>query len=192
MSLWSEDRCCISYLSMWVQFLHRTAVWRTIRRLWNEQAHLDLPVTSRWLQVPSSSFAVHVPHPRWITTVLMMNRTTMSSDMDVTRKKNGGFTEMDNYMREFIVGLKKEGKELKTLLPVCNGERSNRLWKRLTEWRVCFTVFIREVLVFPNKQYGIGIPERNRWREGRYMKNTVYITPVIRSVSTEKTQNQMD
>ena len=138
------------------------------------------------------SFAVHVPHPRWITTVSMMNRTTLSSDMDVIRKKNGGFTEMDNYMREFIVGLKKEGKELKTLLPFCNGERSNRLWKRLTEWRVCFTVFIREVLVFPNKQYGIGIPERNRWREDRYMKNTVYITPVIRSVSTEKTQNQMD
>ena len=63
----------------------------------------------------------------------MMNRTTLSSDMDVTRKKNGGFTEMDNYMREFIVGLKKEGKELKTLLPLCNGERSNSIWKRLTE-----------------------------------------------------------
>ena len=57
----------------------------------------------------------------------------MSSDVDMTRKKNGGFTEMDNYMRAFIVSLKKEGKELKTLLPLCNGERSNRLWKRLTE-----------------------------------------------------------
>ena len=57
----------------------------------------------------------------------------MSSDVDMTRKKNGGFTEMDNYMREFIVGLKKEGKELKTLLPLCNGERSNSIWKRLTE-----------------------------------------------------------
>ena len=62
----------------------------------------------------------------------MMNRTTLSSDMDMTRKKNGGFTEMDNYMREFIVGLKNE-EELKTLLPLCNGERSNSLWKRLTE-----------------------------------------------------------
>ena len=97
------------------------------------------------------SFAVHVPHPRWITTVSMMNRTTLSSDMDVIRKKNGGFTEMENYMREFIVGLKKEGKELKTLLPLCNGERSNRLWKRLTEWIVLR--FAREILylVFPNK-----------------------------------------
>ena len=37
----------------------------------------------------------------------MMNRMTLSSDMDVTRKKNGGFTQMDNYMREFIVSLKK-------------------------------------------------------------------------------------
>ena len=37
----------------------------------------------------------------------MMNRTTMSSDVDMTRKKNGGFTEMDNYMRAFIVSLKK-------------------------------------------------------------------------------------
>ena len=97
------------------------------------------------------SFAVHVPHPRWIMPISMMNRTTLSSDMDVIRKKNGGFTEMDNYMREFIVGLKKEGKELKTLLPLCNGERSNRLWKRLTEWIVLR--FAREILyiVFPNK-----------------------------------------
>ena len=31
----------------------------------------------------------------------------MSSDVDMTRKKNGGFTEMDNYMRAFIVSLKK-------------------------------------------------------------------------------------
>ena len=53
------------------------------------------------------SFAVHVPHPRWIIPVSMMNRTTMSSDVDMTRKKNGGFTEMDNYMRAFIVSLKK-------------------------------------------------------------------------------------
>ena len=53
------------------------------------------------------SFAVHVPHPRWITPVSMMNRMTLSSDMDMTRKKNGGFTEMDNYMRAFIVSLKK-------------------------------------------------------------------------------------
>ena len=37
----------------------------------------------------------------------MMNRMTLSSDMDVIRKKNGGFTEMDNYMRAFIVSLKK-------------------------------------------------------------------------------------
>ena len=44
-------------------------------------------------------------------------------------KEEWGLTEMDNYMREFIVGLK----ELKTLLPLCNGERLNRLWKGLTE-----------------------------------------------------------
>ena len=63
----------------------------------------------------------------------MMNRMTLSSDMDVIRKKNGGFTQMDNYMRVFIVGLKRKGKELKTLLPLCNGERSNSLWKRQSE-----------------------------------------------------------
>lgn len=57
----------------------------------------------------------------------------MSSDMDVMRKKNGGFTEMDNYMREFILGLKRDGKELRALLPMCEGAKSNSLWKKLVQ-----------------------------------------------------------
>ena len=63
----------------------------------------------------------------------MMNRMTLSSDMDVIRKKNGGFTQMDNYMREFIRGLRRDGKELRALLPICEGATSNSLWNKLVK-----------------------------------------------------------
>ena len=52
--------------------------------------------------------------------------------MDATRKTSG-FTEMDKYMRDFIVELKKEGKELKTLLPMCDKVKPNGFWKTLTK-----------------------------------------------------------
>lgn len=53
--------------------------------------------------------------------------------MDVIRKKNGGLTEMDNYMREFILGLRRDGKELRALLPICEGTTSNSLWNKLVK-----------------------------------------------------------
>ena len=40
--------------------------------------------------------------------------------------------------------------------------------------------------MFPNKQYGIGIPERNRWRENPKMETTI----MTHSVSTERTPNR--
>ena len=52
--------------------------------------------------------------------------------MHTTREKSG-LTEMDNYMREFIVHLRREGKELRTLLPMCEGVKSNKLWNKLLE-----------------------------------------------------------
>ena len=53
--------------------------------------------------------------------------------MDVIRKKNGGLTEMDNYMKEFILGLKRDGKELRALLRICEGATSNSLWNKLVK-----------------------------------------------------------
>ena len=61
----------------------------------------------------------------------MLNRTTLSGDMASKRMK-GKLTEMDLYMKEFLKEIRKEGFELKSMLPLCKDSKSSALWSELT------------------------------------------------------------
>lgn len=79
------------------------------------------------------SFCVHVPHPTYEYELSSIYyRTTLSGDMTYMRNQ-GKLTKMDLIMKEYLKGLKQKGKELKTMLPLCENVKSSGLWGRLTE-----------------------------------------------------------
>ena len=48
-------------------------------------------------------------------------------------RNQGKLTEMDLYMKEYLKDLKKKGKDLKTMLPLCESVKPNALWSKLTD-----------------------------------------------------------
>ena len=49
-----------------------------------------------------------------------------------SKRMKGKLTEMDLYMKEFLKEIKKEGFDLKTMLPLCKDSKSSALWSELT------------------------------------------------------------
>lgn len=78
------------------------------------------------------SFCVHVPHPTYAFIKGLKCRTTLSGDM-TSKRNQGKLTEMDLYMKEFLKESRKQGFELKTMLPLCKDVQSSALWSKLVD-----------------------------------------------------------
>lgn len=75
------------------------------------------------------SFCVHVPHPTYSYGMIVI-RTSLSGDMTSKRNK-GKLTEMDLYMKDFLKEIRREGYELKSMLPLCKDAQPSALWSKL-------------------------------------------------------------
>ena len=61
---------------------------------------------------------------------MVLIRSTLSGDM-TSKRKQGKLTEMDLYMKKYLKDIRKEGYELKTMLPLCKDSKPSALWNEL-------------------------------------------------------------